>query len=193
MIFYAADDDHGGAMLCGTVSGAGRAAQSPLWRRTSPLSDLRHPCRWEGFQPVSPPAGQGEAAGGSCVRRHATISTLPPLSPRTRSRWTRADYYDRLAAQIRQLAAAVPRPRPGAVRYPTSPCRRSRERLQAAALPFRRIYDGQRPARHPGGISRRSRQYPAGHRRGVGGRWTSPATSVSPLIIRHASTACRTL
>ena len=30
------------------------------------------------------------------------------------------------------------------------------------------IYDGQTPGPHPGGISRRSRQYPAGHRRGVG-------------------------
>lgn len=58
MIFYAATTSHGGAMLCGTVSELAAQLQATLWRRNSHCPDLRHPCRWEGFQPVPhrPPA-----------------------------------------------------------------------------------------------------------------------------------------
>lgn len=38
MIFYAADDDHGGAMLCGTVSELAAQLQATLWRQEQPLS-----------------------------------------------------------------------------------------------------------------------------------------------------------
>ena len=69
MIFYAADDDHGGAMLCGTVSELAAQLQATLWRQEQPLSDLRHPCRWEGFQPVPHRRrpDRGTARDGNCV------------------------------------------------------------------------------------------------------------------------------
>ncbi len=37
MIFYAADDDHGGAMLCGTVSELAAQLQATLWRQDQPI------------------------------------------------------------------------------------------------------------------------------------------------------------
>lgn len=37
MIFYAADDDHGGAMLCGTVSELAAQLQATLWRQEQPI------------------------------------------------------------------------------------------------------------------------------------------------------------
>lgn len=37
MIFYAADDDHGGSMLCGTVSELAAQLQATLWRQEQPI------------------------------------------------------------------------------------------------------------------------------------------------------------
>ena len=37
MIFYAADDDHGGAMLCGTVSELAAQLRATLWRQEQPI------------------------------------------------------------------------------------------------------------------------------------------------------------
>ena len=92
-----------------------------------------------------------------------------------------ADYYDRLATQIRQLAAVSPRPR--LVLF-TSYLAMSavKERLQAAALPYPVFTMGRRPARTLAAFRAATGSILlALAQRGRG--WTSPATACPCLII----------
>lgn len=172
MIFYAADDDHGGAMLCGTVSELAAQLQTTLWRQDQPIiltsGTLAVGKDFSRFRTATGLTGERSVTETVCPSpfdyQHNCLLYLPPDPIPLDA----ADYYDRLAAQIRQLAAAS---HGHALVLFTSYLAMSavKERLQAAALPFPVFTMGRRPGPHPGGISRRSRQYPAGHRCGVGG------------------------
>ena len=149
MIFYAADDDHGGAMLCGTVSELAAQLQATLWRQEQPIvltsGTLAVGKDFSRFRTATGLTGERPAMETVCPSpfdyQHNCLLYLPtdpiPLDA--------ADYYDRLAAQIRQLAAAS---HGHALVLFTSYFAMSavKERLQAAALPFPVFTMGKRPA-----------------------------------------------
>ena len=150
MIFYAADDDHGGAMLCGTVSELAAQLQTTLWRQDQPIiltsGTLAVGKDFSRFRTATGLTGERSVTETVCPSpfdyQHNCLLYLPtdpiPLDA--------ADYYDRLAAQIRQLAAAS---HGHALVLFTSYLAMSavKERLQAAALPFPVFTMGRRPAR----------------------------------------------
>ena len=150
MIFYAADDDHGGAMLCGTVSELAAQLQATLWRQEQPIvltsGTLAVGKDFSRFRTAAGLTGERPVTETVCPSpfdyQHNCLLYLPtdpiPLDA--------ADYYDRLAAQIRQLAAAS---HGHALVLFTSYLAMSavKERLQAAALPFPAFTMGRRPAR----------------------------------------------
>ena len=150
MIFYAADDDHGGAMLCGTVSELAAQLQATLWRQEQPIvltsGTLAVGKDFSRFRTAAGLTGERPVTETVCPSpfdyQHNCLLYLPtdpiPLDA--------ADYYDRLAAQIRQLAAAS---YGHALVLFTSYLAMSavKERLQAAALPFPAFTMGRRPAR----------------------------------------------
>lgn len=150
MIFYAADDDHGGAMLCGTVSELAAQLQTTLWRQEQPIvltsGTLAVGKDFSRFRTAAGLTGERPVTETVCPSpfdyQHNCLLYLPtdpiPLDA--------ADYYDRLAAQIRQLAAAS---YGHALVLFTSYLAMSavKERLQAAALPFPVFTMGRRPAR----------------------------------------------
>lgn len=150
MIFYAADDDHGGAMLCGTVSELAAQLQTTLWRQEQPIvltsgtlavgqdfSRFRTATGLTGERPVT----ETVRPSPFDYRRNCLLYLPPDPIP-----LDAADYYDRLAAQILQLAAAS---HGHAMVLFTSYLAMSavKERLQAAALPFPVFTMGRRPAR----------------------------------------------
>ena len=149
MIFYAADDDHGGAMLCGTVSELAAQLQATLWRQEQPIvltsGTLAVGKDFSRFRTAAGLTGERPVTETVCPSpfdyQHNCLLYLPtdpiPLDA--------ADYYDRLAAQIRQLAAAS---HGHALVLFTSYFAMSavKERLQAAALPFPVFTMGKRPA-----------------------------------------------
>ena len=150
MIFYAADDDHGGSMLCGTVSELAAQLQATLWRQEQPIvltsGTLAVGKDFSRFRTATGLTGERPVMETVCPSpfdyQHNCLLYLPtdpiPLDA--------ADYYDRLAAQIRQLAAAS---HGHALVLSTSYLAMSavKERLQAAALPFPVFTMGKRPAR----------------------------------------------
>ena len=150
MIFYAADDDHGGSMLCGTVSELAAQLQATLWRQEQPIvltsGTLAVGKDFSRFRTATGLTGERPVMETVCPSpfdyQHNCLLYLPtdpiPLDA--------ADYYDRLAAQIRQLAAAS---HGHALVLFTSYFAMSavKERLQAAALPFPVFTMGKRPAR----------------------------------------------
>ena len=150
MIFYAADDDHGGSMLCGTVSKLAAQLQATLWRQEQPIvltsGTLAVGKDFSRFRTATGLTGERPVMETVCPSpfdyQHNCLLYLPtdpiPLDA--------ADYYDRLAAQIRQLAAAS---HGHALVLFTSYLAMSavKERLQAAALPFPVFTMGKRPAR----------------------------------------------
>ena len=149
MIFYAADDDHGGAMLCGTVSELAAQLQATLWRQEQPIvltsGTLAVGKDFSRFRTATGLTGERPVMETVCPSpfdyQHNCLLYLPtdpiPLDA--------ADYYDRLAAQIRQLAAAS---HGHALVLFTSYLAMSavKERLQAAALPFPVFTMGKRTA-----------------------------------------------
>lgn len=150
MIFYAADDDHGGSMLCGTVSELAAQLQTTLWRQEQPIvltsgtlavgqdfSRFRTATGLTGERPVT----ETVRPSPFDYRRNCLLYLPPDPIP-----LDAADYYDRLAAQILQLAAAS---HGHAMVLFTSYLAMSavKERLQAAALPFPVFTMGRRPAR----------------------------------------------
>lgn len=149
MIFYAADDDHGGSMLCGTVSELAAQLQATLWRQEQPIvltsGTLAVGKDFSRFRTATGLTGERPVMETVCPSpfdyQHNCLLYLPtdpiPLDA--------ADYYDRLAAQIRQLAAAS---HGHALVLFTSYLAMSavKERLQAAALPYP-VFTGRRPAR----------------------------------------------
>lgn len=150
MIFYAADDDHGGSMLCGTVSELAAQLQATLWRQEQPIvltsGTLAVGKDFSRFRTATGLTGERPVMETVCPSpfdyQHNCLLYLPtdpiPLDA--------ADYYDRLAAQIRQLAAAS---HGHALVLFTSYFAMSavKERLQAAALPYPVFTMGRRPAR----------------------------------------------
>lgn len=150
MIFYAADDDHGGFMLCGTVSELAAQLQATLWRQEQPIvltsGTLAVGKDFSRFRTATGLTGERPVMETVCPSpfdyQHNCLLYLPtdpiPLDA--------ADYYDRLAAQIRQLAAAS---HGHALVLFTSYLAMSavKERLQAAALPYPVFTMGRRPAR----------------------------------------------
>ena len=150
MIVYAADDDHGGAMLCGTVSELAAQLQATLWRQEQPIvltsGTLAVGKDFSRFRTATGLTGERPVMETVCPSpfdyQHNCLLYLPtdpiPLDA--------ADYYDRLAAQIRQLAAAS---HGHALVLFTSYLAMSavKERLQAAALPYPVFTMGRRPAR----------------------------------------------
>ena len=150
MIFYAADDDHGGSMLCGTVSELAAQLQATLWRQEQPIvltsGTLAVGKDFSRFRTATGLTGERPVMETVCPSpfdyQHNCLLYLPtdpiPLDA--------ADYYDRLAAQIRQLAAAS---HGHALVLFTSYLAMSavKERLQAAALPYPVFPMGRRPAR----------------------------------------------
>ena len=150
MIFYAADDDHGGSMLCGTVSELAAQLQATLWRQEQPIvltsGTLAVGKDFSRFRTATGLTGERPVMETVCPSpfdyQHNCLLYLPtdpiPLDA--------ADYYDRLAAQIRQLAAAS---HGHALVLFTSYLAMSavKERLQAAALPYPVLTMGRRPAR----------------------------------------------
>ena len=150
MIFYAADDDNGGSMLCGTVSELAAQLQATLWRQEQPIiltsGTLAVGKDFSRFRTAAGLTGERPVTETVCPSpfdyQHNCLLYLPtdpiPLDA--------ADYYDRLAAQIRQLAAAS---HGHALVLFTSYLAMSavKERLQAAALPFPVFTMGRRPAR----------------------------------------------
>ena len=150
MIFYAADDDHGGAMLCGTVSELAAQLQATLWRQEQPIvltsGTLAVGKDFSRFRTAAGLTGERPVTETVCPSpfdyQHNCLLYLPPDPIPLDA----ADYYDRLAAQIRQLAAAS---YGHALVLFTSYLAMSavKERLQAAALPFPAFTMGRRPAR----------------------------------------------
>lgn len=150
MIFYAADDDHGGSMLCGTLSELAAQLQATLWRQEQPIvltsGTLAVGKDFSRFRTATGLTGERPVMETVCPSpfdyQHNCLLYLPtdpiPLDA--------ADYYDRLAAQIRQLAAAS---HGHALVLFTSYLAMSavKERLQAAALPYPVFTMGRRPAR----------------------------------------------
>lgn len=150
MIFYAADDDHGGSMLCGTVSELAAQLQATLWRQEQPIvltsGTLAVGKDFSRFRTATGLTGERPVMETVCPSpfdyQHNCLLYLPtdpiPLDA--------ADYYDWLAAQIRQLAAAS---HGHALVLFTSYLAMSavKERLQAAALPYPVFTMGRRPAR----------------------------------------------
>lgn len=150
MIFYAADDDHGGSMLCGTVPELAAQLQATLWRQEQPIvltsGTLAVGKDFSRFRTATGLTGERPVMETVCPSpfdyQHNCLLYLPtdpiPLDA--------ADYYDRLAAQIRQLAAAS---HGHALVLFTSYLAMSavKERLQAAALPYPVFTMGRRPAR----------------------------------------------
>lgn len=150
MIFYAADDDHGGSMLCGTVSELAAQLQATLWRQEQPIvltsGTLAVGKDFSRFRTATGLTGERPVMETVCPSpfdyQHNCLLYLPtdpiPLDA--------ADYYDQLAAQIRQLAAAS---HGHALVLFTSYLAMSavKERLQAAALPYPVFTMGRRPAR----------------------------------------------
>ena len=150
MIFYAADDDHGGSMLCGTVSELAAQLQATLWRQEQPIvltsGTLAVGKDFSRFRTATGLTGERPVMETVCPSpfdyQHNCLLYLPtdpiPLDA--------ADYYDRLAAQIRHLAAAS---HGHALVLFTSYLAMSavKERLQAAALPYPVFTMGRRPAR----------------------------------------------
>ena len=149
MIFYAADDDHGGAMLCGTVSELAAQLQATLWRQEQPIvltsGTLAVGKDFSRFRTATGLTGERPVMETVCPSpfdyQHNCLLYLPPDPIPLDA----ADYYDRLAAQIRQLAAAS---HGHALVLFTSYFAMSavKERLQAAALPFPVFTMGKRPA-----------------------------------------------
>lgn len=150
MIFYAADDDHGGAMLCGTVSELAAQLQTTLWRQEQPIvltsGTLAVGQDFSRFRTATGLTGERPVTETVCpspfdYRRNCLLYLPPDPIP-----LDAADYYDRLAAQILQLAAAS---HGHAMVLFTSYLAMSavKERLQAAALPFPVFTMGRRPAR----------------------------------------------
>lgn len=150
MIFYAADDDHGGAMLCGTVSELAAQLQTTLWRQEQPIvltsGTLAVGQDFSRFRTATGLTGERPVTETVCPSpfdyQHNCLLYLPPDPIPLDA----ADYYDRLAAQILQLAAAS---HGHAMVLFTSYLAMSavKERLQAAALPFPVFTMGRRPAR----------------------------------------------
>ena len=150
MIFYAADDDHGGAMLCGTVSELAAQLQATLWRQEQPIvltsGTLAVGKDFSRFRTATGLTGERPVMETVCPSpfdyQHNCLLYLPPDPIPLDA----ADYYDRLAAQIRQLAAAS---HGHALVLFTSYLAMSavKERLQAAALPYPVFTMGRRPAR----------------------------------------------
>lgn len=150
MIFYAADDDHGGAMLCGTVSELAAQLQTTLWRQEQPIvltsGTLAVGQDFSRFRTATGLTGERPVMETVCPSpfdyQHNCLLYLPPDPIPLDA----ADYYDRLAAQIRQLAAAS---HGHALVLFTSYLAMSavKERLQAAALPYPVFTMGRRPAR----------------------------------------------
>lgn len=150
MIFYAADDDHGGAMLCGTVSELAAQLQATLWRQEQPIvltsGTLAVGQDFSRFRTATGLTGERPVTETVCPSpfdyQHNCLLYLPPDPIPLDA----ADYYDQLAAQIRQLAAAS---HGHAMVLFTSYLAMSavKERLQAAALPFPVFTMGRRPAR----------------------------------------------
>ena len=150
MIFYAADDDHGGAMLCGTVSELAAQLQTTLWRQEQPIvltsGTLAVGQDFSRFRTATGLTGERPVTETVCPSpfdyQHNCLLYLPPDPIPLDA----ADYYDQLAAQIRQLAAAS---HGHAMVLFTSYLAMSavKERLQAAALPFPVFTMGRRPAR----------------------------------------------
>ena len=150
MIFYAADDDHGGAMLCGTVSELAAQLQTTLWRQDQPIiltsGTLAVGKDFSRFRTATGLTGERPVTETVCPSpfdyQHNCLLYLPPDPIPLDA----ADYYDQLAAQIRQLAAAS---HGHALVLFTSYLAMSavKERLQAAALPFPVFTMGRRPAR----------------------------------------------
>ena len=149
-ILYAADNDHGGAMLCATVSDLAAQFQRTLWRQERPIvltsgtlavgrdfSRFRTATGLTGEQPVV----ESVSPSPFDYQQNCLLYLPPDPIP-----LDAADYYDRLAAQIRQLAAAS---YGHALVLFTSYLAMSavKERLQAAALPFPVFTMGRRPAR----------------------------------------------
>ena len=149
MIFYAADDDHGGSMLCGTVSELAAQLQATLWRQEQPIvltsGTLAVGKDFSRFRTAAGLTGERPVTETVCPSpfdyQHNCLLYLPPDPIPLDA----ADYYDRLAAQIRQLAAAS---HGHALVLFTSYFAMSavKERLQAAALPFPVFTMGKRPA-----------------------------------------------
>lgn len=150
MIFYAADDDHGGSMLCGTVSELAAQLQATLWRQEQPIvltsGTLAVGKDFSRFRTATGLTGERPVMETVCPSpfdyQHNCLLYLPPDPIPLDA----ADYYDRLAAQIRQLAAAS---HGHALVLFTSYLAMSavKERLQAAALPYPVFTMGRRPAR----------------------------------------------
>ena len=150
MIFYAADDDHGGAMLCGTVSELAAQLQATLWRQEQPIvltsGTLAVGKDFSRFRTATGLTGERPVMETVCPSpfdyQHNCLLYLPPDPIPLDA----ADYYDRLAAQIRQLAAVS---HGHALVLFTSYLAMSavKERLQAAALPYPVFTMGRRPAR----------------------------------------------
>ena len=150
MIFYAADDDHGGAMLCGTASELAAQLQATLWRQEQPIvltsGTLAVGKDFSRFRTAAGLTGERPVSETVCPSpfdyQHNCLLYLPPDPIPLDA----ADYYDRLATQIRQLAAAS---HGHALVLFTSYLAMSavKERLQAAALPFPVFTMGRRPAR----------------------------------------------
>lgn len=150
MIFYAAGNDHGGAMLCGTVAELTAQLQATLWRREQPI------VLSSGTLAVGKDFSRFRTAAGLTGERLVTETVCPsPFDyqrncllylPQDPIPLDTADYYDRLAAQIRQLAVAS---HGHALVLFTSYLAMSavKERLQAAALPFPVFTMGRCPAR----------------------------------------------
>ena len=149
-IFYAADDDRGGAMLCATVSDLATQFRRTLWRQERPI------VLTSGTLAVGQDFSRFRTATGLTRERPVVESVSPsPFDyqqnclryfPPRPAPLDAADYYDQLAKQIGQLVTAS---HGHALVLFTSYLAMSavQERLQGAGLPFPVFAMGRRPAR----------------------------------------------
>lgn len=187
MIFYAADDDHGGAMLCGTVSELAAQLQATLWRQEQPIvltsGTLAVGKDFSRFRTAAGLTGERPVTETVCPSpfdyQHNCLLYLPPDPIPLDA----ADYYDRLAAQIGSWRRH-PTATPWCCSLPTSPCRRSRNGCRPRRCPSLYLrWANARPSpwRHFAPLPAVSCWPPA--RRGRG--WTSLATAC-PCSSSHA-------
>lgn len=150
MVFYAADHDHGGAMLCATVADLAGQLQKTLWRLERPI------ILTSGTLAVGQDFGRFRTATGLTTAHQVTESVCPsPFDyqhncllylPTNPIPLDAADYYNAIAAQIKDLAETS---RGHALVLFTSYIAMSavKDRLQELATPYPVFALGRRPTR----------------------------------------------
>lgn len=172
MVYYTAEDEGGGSMLCASATDLTAQLRQTLWRQERPMvlasGTLAVRNDFRRFKEET-----GLLADGR-VREHTAPSPfdyqrncllyLPKMLPKQAS----GDYYDALAEQIARLLEGIPWPCPGAV-YLLCGHVRSTGASGPETSALSHPDPGPEQWAHDGAIHGETRQCPAGCRRSLGG------------------------